>query len=154
MTCTRYDRWIWDELEGRLSVAQSQALRAHLQGCPRCQRQWESAQATYRALRALPRHRAPQHLAQQVRARLHQAPSPQPVFVWWRRVALAPALGLLLALAWWGWLNYSAEPPAANRPLVVQGTTENWVEIHEQLEVADWSPTPTTHYFITTGYSR
>lgn len=154
MMCSRYDCWMWDELEGRLSAAQSQALRAHLQVCARCQQRWEAAQATYRALRTLPRHRAPQHLAQQVRARIQPTPVRQPAVAWWRRAALAPALGLMLALAWWGWWSVRPDDQTVSRPPATYGNSENWVELHEQLEVADWSPTPTANYFITAGYTR
>ncbi|MCS7300113.1 MAG: zf-HC2 domain-containing protein, partial [Fimbriimonadales bacterium] len=102
MSCTRYEHWMWDALEGRLSAADLQALEAHLQACWHCQRRWESAQVSYRALRTLPRHRAPENLTTQVRARLQ--PFPAPTFRVWRRLALAPALGLFVALAWWSWL--------------------------------------------------
>ncbi|MCS6918983.1 MAG: zf-HC2 domain-containing protein [Fimbriimonadales bacterium] len=152
MNCTRYERWLWDELEGRLSAAQSESLRAHLQVCPRCQRQWESAQATYRALRELPRRRAPERIVLQTRARLQQQPASKPAFAWWKRVALAPALGLLVAFGWWAYTLRT--PDSSQPPRVAQEQTENWVEVHEQLEVADWSPTPTANYFITTGYTR
>lgn len=152
MNCTRFERWLWDEMEGRLSASQSQAMRAHLQVCPRCQRQWEAAQATYRALHALPRHRAPEPLVAQTRARIQQASAPKPAFAWWRRVALAPALGLLIAFGWWAYTTRTQD--AATPSAIAKPPTENWVEMHEQLEVADWSPTPTANYFITTGYTR
>ncbi|MFN3690217.1 MAG: hypothetical protein ACK4UU_04745, partial [Fimbriimonadales bacterium] len=107
---------------------------------------------TYQALRALPRHRAPERLMQQTRARIQAAAAPQPVAVWWKRVALAPAVGILAAAAWWGWLTIHSATTDTD-PTVSQNT-ENWVEIHEQLELADWSPTPTPSYFITAGYTR
>lgn len=154
MNCTRYERWIWDDLEGRLSAAQAQELRVHRQVCPRCQRQWEAARATYQALRALPRHRAPERLIQQVRARIQQTAAPKPVFAWWKRVALAPALGILAATAWWGWMALNSNTTAPAVATTASQNAENWVEIHEQLELADWSPTPTPRYFITTGYTR
>ncbi len=152
MNCTRYARWFWDDLEGRLSAAQAQELRAHVQACPRCQRQWEAARATYQALRGLPRLRAPERLIHQTRARIQAASTPKPVAAWWKRVALAPALGILAAAAWWGWLAINS---AIMHPdTMASQNTENWVELHEQLELADWSPTPTPRYFITTGYTR
>ncbi len=154
MKCTRYERWLWDELEGRLGTAQAQELRAHLQVCPRCQRQWEAARATHQALRALPRYRAPQQLALQVRARIQETAAPKPEFVWWKRVALAPALGILAAAAWWGWLALNPDSTYSTETATAAHSVENWVEIHEQLEVADWSPTPTPSYFITTGYTQ
>ncbi len=150
MNCTRFERWLWDEIEGRLSAAQSQAMRAHLQACPRCQRQWEAAQATYRALHTLPRHRAPEHLVVQMRTHIQQASTPKPTFAWWKRVALAPALGLLIAFGWWAYITRTQD--TATPSAIAKQPTENWVEVHEQLEVADWSPT--ANYFITTGYTR
>ncbi|MCX7994117.1 MAG: zf-HC2 domain-containing protein [Fimbriimonadales bacterium] len=154
MKCTRYERWLWDELEGRLSAVQTQELRSHLQACPRCQRQWEVVQATHQALRGLPRRHAPERIRQQVRAQIQQARAPKPVVAWWKRVALAPALGLIVAAAWWGWLASQSDAPLPPEVSTTQQHSENWVEIHEQLEVADWSPTPTPNYFITTGYTR
>ncbi|MCX7926259.1 MAG: zf-HC2 domain-containing protein [Fimbriimonadales bacterium] len=154
MNCTRYERWLWDDLEGRLSVAQAQELRQHLQACPHCQRRWEAAQVTYQALRTLPRRRAPEHLTQQVWARVQEASARKPAFAWWKRVALAPALGVLAAAAWWGWLAVNSEHGGVSGTATASQNADNWVEIHEQLEVADWSPTPTPSYFITTGYTR
>ncbi|MCS7301197.1 MAG: zf-HC2 domain-containing protein [Fimbriimonadales bacterium] len=152
MSCARYERWMWDALDGRLSAAQSQALQAHLQACAHCQRRWESAHASYRVLHTLPRRRAPENLTAQVRARLQSSPAPAPAWGGWKRAALAPALGLLAALAWWGGLALrTAETPA---PPIASQPAESWVELHEQLEIADWSPTPTANYFISTGYTR
>jgi hypothetical protein len=65
MNCKRFEQQIWAYLEGQLPSAQAQAFEAHLQACPRCQRQIAAAHATYRALRALPRHRAPENLVAQ-----------------------------------------------------------------------------------------
>ncbi|MGQ9656727.1 MAG: anti-sigma factor family protein [Fimbriimonadales bacterium] len=153
MSCERFERQLWAYLEGRLSSKDAQALEAHLQSCVRCQRQLMAARATYRALRVLPRHRAPAHLAEGVRRRLSEVPS-RPRIDWarvWRRVALAPALGLLVGAAWWGW---QAQQAAAPVQVAAEDTAESLVELHEQLEVADWSPSPTASYFISTGYTR
>jgi anti-sigma factor RsiW len=68
MNCKRFERQIWAYLEGQLPDAR--AFEAHVRACPRCQRQLEAARATSRALRALPRHRAPENLAAQVRRRI------------------------------------------------------------------------------------
>lgn len=70
---------------------------------------------------------------------------------WGRRIALAPALGLLAAAMWWGWQALQPSP-AANT--LAEDPTESLVELHEQLELADWSPSPTPSYFISTGYTR
>jgi len=153
MNCKRFEQQIWAYLEGQLPSAQAQAFEAHLQACPRCQRQIAAAQATYRALRALPRHRAPENLVAQVRHRMAQ-PSARPRVDWarvWRRVALAPALGLLTVAVWWGWQVQQLNAPINT---AAEDPTESLVELHEQLEVADWSPSPTPSYFISTGYTR
>lgn len=152
MTCTRYDRWLWDDLEGRLSAAQRQELYAHLQVCAHCQRQRDTVLATYQTLRALPRRRAPQHVMQQVRTRLQESSRPKAVSAWWKRVALAPALGLVAAAVWWGWLSMNPNGDRSGIAIKSPQSEESWVEIHEQLEVADWSPTAS--YFIKTGYTR
>jgi anti-sigma factor RsiW len=151
MNCKRFERQMWAYLEGQLPNAQ--AFEAHLGVCPRCQRQLAAARATYRALHALPRHRAPEHLAAQVRHRLGKAPA-RPRVDWarvWRRVALAPALGLLTIAAWWGWQAQQTNPPVNT---AAEDPTESLVALHEQLEAADWAPSPTPSYFISTGYTR
>lgn len=153
MNCERCERQIWSYLEGLLSPKDAQALEAHLQACARCQRQLLAAQATYHALHALPRHRAPAGLAEGVRRRLSKVPT-RPRVDWvrvWRRMALAPALGLLVGAAWWGWQAQQARVPVQ---VAAEDTAESLVELHEQLEVADWSPSPTPSYFISTGYTR
>jgi len=153
MNCKRFEQQIWAYLEGQLPLAQARALEAHLQACPRCQRQMAAARATYRALHALPRHRAPEKLAAQIRHRIAEAPA-RPRVDWAcvrRRVALAPALGLLAVAAWWGW---QTQQPNTSINTAAEDPTEALVELHEQLEVADWSPSPTPSYFISTGYTR
>ncbi len=153
MNCKRYERQLWVYVEGDLSPAQAQAFEAHLQACPHCQRQLEAARATYRALHALPRRRAPENLSEQVRRRIAAAPVRRRInwAHWGRRIALAPALGLLAAAMWWGWQALQPSP-AANT--LAEDPTESLVELHEQLELADWSPSPTPSYFISTGYTR
>ena len=81
-------------------------------------------------------------------------PSARPRVDWarvWRRVALAPALGLLTIAAWWGWQAQQLNAPINT---AAEDPTESLVALHEQLEVADWSPSPTPSYFISTGYTR
>jgi anti-sigma factor RsiW len=151
MRCEHFERQIWAYIEGQLPDAR--AFEEHLRACPRCQRQLAAAQATYRTLHALPRHRAPANLSEQVRRRIAAAPA-RPRFDWarkWWRVALAPALGVLVAAVWWGWQTPQTAPSYGIAP---EELTESLVELHEQLEVADWSPSPTPSYFITTGYTR
>jgi anti-sigma factor RsiW len=153
MRCERFEQQMWAYIEGQLLLGQAQALEAHLQACPHCQRQLEVVRATYHALRALPRRRAPENLTAQVRRRIAKTPA-RPTRDWarvWRRVALAPALGLLAAAAWWGW---HAQHLAPSPNTVAADPTESFVELHEQLELADWSPSPTPSYFISTGYTR
>ena len=151
MHCKRCERQIWAYVEGQLLPRQAQALEAHLRACAHCQRQLEAAQATARVLRALPRHRAPANLSEQVRRRIAETPA-RPTLDWarvWRRVA--PALGLLAAAAWWGWYAHQSAPSPNT---VAADSAESFVELHEQLELADWSPSPTPSYFISTGYTR
>ena len=153
MHCKRCERQIWAYVEGQLLPRQAQALEAHLRACAHCQRQLEAAQATARVLRALPRHRAPANLSEQVRRRIAETPA-RPTLDWarvWRRVALAPALGLLTVAVWWGWQAQQLNAPINT---AAEDPTESLVELHEQLEVADWSPSPTPSYFISTGYTR
>jgi len=153
MRCKRFEQQMWAYIAGQLPPRQARALEAHLQVCPYCQRQLEAAQATYHALRALPRRRAPANLSEQVRRRIAATPT-RPTRDWarvWRRVALAPALGLLAAAAWWGWY---AQHSAPSTNTVAADSAESFVELHEQLELADWSPSPTPSYFISTGYTR
>jgi hypothetical protein len=70
----------------------------------------------------------------------------------WKRVALVPVLGLVAAVVWWGWLSMNPDGEGSGFALKPSQSDENWVEIHEQLEIADWSPT--ANYFIKTGYTR
>jgi hypothetical protein len=70
------------------------------------------------------------------------SPSARPRVDWarvWRRVALAPALGLLTVAVWWGWQAQQLNAPINT---AAEDPTESLVELHEQLEVADWSPSP------------
>jgi anti-sigma factor RsiW len=142
MNCKRFEQQIWAYLEGQLPSAQAQAFEAHLQGVPRCQRQIAAAQATYRALRALPRHRAPENLVAQVRHRMAQ-PSARPRVDWarvWRRVALAPALGLLTIAVWWGWQAQQPNTPCQHcrrRPDRVAGRAARAVRGSGLVAVAD-----------------
>ncbi|MDW8051883.1 MAG: zf-HC2 domain-containing protein [Armatimonadota bacterium] len=146
MKCKRYEQWLWDEVEGQLSADRRQQLQAHLAECERCRQLRERVRATYHALHTLPRHRAPEHVFARVAPRLaaqHKPARP------WLRWALAPALIALLALGWWGMQQLTT-----HNTLAAEDDTEQWVELHHQLEVADWSPTPTTSYFLFTGYTR
>jgi len=51
----------------------------------------------------------------------------------------------------WGWQAQQLNAPINT---AAEDPTESLVELHEQLEVADWSPSPTPSYFISTGYTR
>lgn len=96
---------------------------------------------------------APENLAAQVRRRIAESPA-YPRLGWARvrrRVALAPALGLLTIAAWWGWQAQQTNAPVNT---TAEDPTESLVALHEQLEAADWAPSPTPSYFISTGYTR
>ncbi len=154
MDCKRCEQQIWAYAEGQLAPVQVHALEAHLRECSHCQRQLEAARVAYRALRRLPRRRAPADLSARVRRRIAEVPV-RSSFGWsrlWRRVALAPALASLAVVAWWGW-HTQQQPPFPDASTDVD-TTEALVELHEQLELADWSPSPTPSYFISTGYTQ
>ncbi|MDW8106227.1 MAG: zf-HC2 domain-containing protein [Armatimonadota bacterium] len=146
MRCRRYEQWLWDEVAGQLSPKCRQQLQAHLAACERCRQQHERVHATYHALRTLPRYRAPERVFAQVEQRLAAQRKPARL---WRRWVLAPALVVLLALGWWG-----GQQLTTRSTLAVEDDTEQWIELHQQLEVAEWSPTPTTSYFLSAGYTR
>ncbi|MFQ3609887.1 MAG: zf-HC2 domain-containing protein [Fimbriimonadales bacterium] len=158
MNCRGCERRVWDYYENRLSEAERASVETHLQSCPTCQRHYESARQTYSALRALPRAQAPAGLVQRVHARIEQLPEPKPLARWWhawRRIALAPALGLTVALLWWGvgQIQSGSVQTARTPDALAQQYAEDCVNIHEQLEAVDWAPSP-SGYLLTTNYTR
>ncbi len=157
MNCRVCERLVWDYLENRLSEAERERVESHLKHCSSCRASLESARQTYRALRSLPRASAPSGLVQRVHARIEQLPEPKPFQRWWqgwRTVALAPALGLLVALLWWGAGQIGKSTDTAQNPdRLAQQYAEDCLDLHEQLEVADWAPSP-SGYLLTSGYTR
>ncbi|GBC94113.1 hypothetical protein HRbin15_02621 [bacterium HR15] len=173
MTCWQFKRLLWSYVEGTVGAAEQQACEAHLARCARCRHQLQAAQLTRRALQSLPRHSAPVHLLERVRAEIpascadetvaavHQAPRATrplllPARLW--RWALAPALGVLVALLWW-WsqsttplMNKQAREPQTQQ--ASQEYADTCIEVHQQLEMAEWAGTPAASYLITTGYTR
>lgn len=82
MNCTRVQDSFIDYQDGALPADESAALRAHLAGCPACQREWAALQEMTRKLDALPAAEPGPRLREQFYAMLetHQraadAPSP------------------------------------------------------------------------------
>lgn len=157
MSCKRFERQVWDYLEGQLSPSERAAFEAHMAHCEHCQRVWDSAQRTVQALRQLPRYRPSPDFRERLQARLHQAP-PKParlrLRLGWKPLALAPALGLLVAFLW---LNNAPQENITNLPPDSAGTddyTEMCLQLHEKLETAEWSPTPAASYWVNAGYTR
>lgn len=157
MNCTHFEKQVWDYLEGRLSASERAAFEAHRAHCEHCQRVWESAQHTVQALRRLPRYRPAPDFRERLQARLQQA-SPKParprLRLGWKPLALAPALGLLIAFFWF---HNEPQKSLTNLPPDAVGTddyTEMCVQLHETLETAEWSPTPAASYWVNTGYTR
>ncbi len=155
MNCRECERYVWDYVENRLSEAERTAMEAHLQACSACRIRYESARQTYRALHALPRAKAPEGLVQRVHAQIERLPEPKPLARWWqgwRRVALAPALGLTVALLWWATGYIQSRTQSAQSPdNLAQQYAEDCLNLHEQMEVADWAPSPSG--YLLTSYS-
>ncbi len=166
MNCHHAERLLWSYVENALSAAQREALAAHLQQCEWCQQRLQAVRLTHTALQSLPRYRAPERLVERVRAEIAAQPKSvarrtvRPALWRW---TLAPALGLLVAALWWWSQTSSPAPitdstrPDASGSLTQQAAQEyadTCIELHQQLEMADWAGTPTVSYLITTGYTR
>lgn len=159
MNCKRVEQKVWDYLDGHLSHADRAQLEAHLLHCESCRSAWGSAQQTQRALHQLTRYSAPSGFQARLHARLRQL-KPEParprLRFGWKSLALAPALGLLFA---WLWLWFgSGETGKSDTTQAGIPSSDDYaqacLELHEALEVADWSPTPAVHYWVHTGYTR
>lgn len=158
MNCKRVEQKVWDYLDGRLSQAERAQLEAHLADCEACYRAWVSAQQTKRALHQLTRYPAPSGFQVRLQARLRQA-TPEParprLRLGWKSLALAPALGLLFAWLWFGGGEAGTGSDATQVGIPSSDDyAQACLELHEALEVADWSPTPAVHYWVHTGYTR
>lgn len=171
MNCKRLHRLLWSYVDGTLSAVERQACEAHLTRCARCRQRLQAAQLTRASLQTLPRYSAPERLlerlqaeipAQRVREQVTRGAtvrhSPFATRRGWRW-ALAPALGVLVALLWW-WSQppiQVAEGERPSEPQVQQASQEyadTCIDLHQQLEMAEWAGTPAASYLITTGYTR
>ncbi len=164
MSCKRYWRLLWSYAEGDLSAAARAAVEQHLTRCAPCRHTLPSVQRTRQALQSLPRYRAPEALLERVRAEIASQPAkrvaaPRGVRLtlglnW--RWALAPVLGVLVALFWWWSQSPNPTPPQPFPEVAVtsQEYAETCIDMHQQLEMADWAGTPTANYLITTGFTR
>jgi anti-sigma factor RsiW len=170
MNCGRFGRLLWSYVEGELSPEQRQACEAHLSQCVRCRQRLQAAQLTQASLRALPRYTAPQGLMERVRRETSAQPTTaatRPVPAAWRplgvlvrlRWALVPALGMLVALLWWGqparWLmpDRPQQTMHATAPDPSQEYAETCIDMHQQLEMVEWAGTPTASYLVLTSES-
>ncbi len=173
MTCRQLKRLLWGYVEGTLRPAERAAVEAHLACCERCCQRLQAAQLTHASLRSLTRYSAPVQLLERVRAELPARGAETDVaavqgvrrspfaFRSGRRWVLAPALGVLVALLWW-WSQSPAPTPSSQSRregtgaghIASQEYADTCVELHQQLEMADWAGTPTANYLITTGYSQ
>lgn len=109
MTCEELRALL--EVEG---AAESDAARAHLQGCPGCRREAERWNAARAVLRDMGREPAPPFLHSRIMAHVRSASAAAPVRGWrwsWRGPALA-ALGAAVVILGLG-LFRAARPPAA-----------------------------------------
>lgn len=177
MNCGRFKRLLWSYVDGALSAAERQACEAHLTRCARCRQRLQTAQLTRASLQSLPRYAAPAKLLERMRAEIPAQRMPERVA---SRFALrhlplaslfairqlpfairllAPALGVLVALLWW-WSQPSIQrvenerPPALQAQQASQEYANTCIDLHEQLEIAEWAGTPAASYVITTGYTR
>jgi anti-sigma factor RsiW len=117
-----------DYLDGECAPQVLRAVLAHLDHCEPCQDEFERAREVSSALRALPRHRAPQEAALRLRVRLSQELHRN----WIGRVSiylenflrplLLPATGgVLTAFVCLGLMMSAGVPPEAHTPDVPTG---------------------------------
>jgi putative zinc finger protein len=122
-TCLDIRDHISDFLDGECAPSALRAVLAHLAQCEPCHDEFERARAVRCALRALPRRRAPQGAALQLRVRLSQELHRN----WLGRISihlenfLQPLLlpasgGVLTALVCLGLLMSAGVPPVSHNP--------------------------------------
>jgi anti-sigma factor RsiW len=164
MSCKRYRRLLWSYASDELRAVERAAVEQHLTRCARCRHTLQSVQWTRQALQSLPRHRAPESLLERVRTEIASQPAKRVAAPRGARLiqglnwrwALAPVLGALVALFWWWSQSPNPTPPQPFPEVAVtsQEYAETCIDMHQQLEMADWAGTPTANYLITTGFTR
>ena len=103
MSCRRFRKRLGSHLEGELGGRAREALRRHLEDCPRCAEEAEALRSTAALLRGLPPVEAPAHLSQRIIARLRDGEGRERwldrASARWLAVAVAGALVLALVTA-------------------------------------------------------
>lgn len=153
MDCKRCEQQIWAYAEGQLAPVQVHALEAHLRECSHCQRQLEAARVAYRALRRLRAVGRCGFVGACVARSQRCLSAPRSA----GRVFGVASRSRPHSHRWQWWLGgagtrNSSHPSQTPAPMWTP--PRRLVELHEQLELADWSPSPTPSYFISTGYTH
>ncbi len=145
MKCKQVQERIWDYLARELPADEQEAVSAHLQGCPACRQEVHSAQMMVVSLRNLPRYRASDLLKARIRERIRQERVRVPALPRgsWRRWALVPVVGVLSALVVLGGLNLWR---GSQEDALSSAYAQACIELHEQMEVVDWAPSPAVTY--------
>ena len=92
MNCSGYERQMPDYLDGRLSRAKEDALRFHLNGCPRCRLKIMDMESSIRAVKSLPAVTPRPEFDYQFRSLLTKEIARELYAAsWWRRVSGALA---------------------------------------------------------------
>lgn len=85
MNCSGYERQMSDYLDGRLSRANEDALRFHMNGCPRCRLKIEDMQSAIRAVKSLPPASPPPEFDHQLGSLLTKEVARELYAASWRR---------------------------------------------------------------------
>ena len=92
MNCSGYERQMSDYIDGLLSRANEDAIRFHLNGCPRCRLKKEDMESSIRAVKSLPPVSPQPEFAFQLSSLLTKEMTRELYAAsWWRRVSEAYA---------------------------------------------------------------
>lgn len=87
MNCSGYEKQMSDYLDGRLSTANEDALRFHMNGCPRCRLKIKDMESAIRAVKSLPPATPQPEFEYQLSSVLTKEIARELYAVsWWRRV--------------------------------------------------------------------
>lgn len=90
MNCSGYERQMSDYLDGRLSRANEDALRFHMNGCPRCRLKIKDMESAIRSVKSLPPVTPPPEFDYQLSSLLTKEIARELYAAsWWRRVSKA-----------------------------------------------------------------